>query len=61
MQVEEAGANARKVCLLHEIRRQLLLKDYSAKQAAGGTSVSFRFRRGRVDHTFPLTCSVKVY
>ena len=60
LQVEEAETNARKARLLRELREQLLKKNYGADRAAGGISVSFRFKCGKVDHTFPSTCTVKV-
>lgn len=57
-QVEVA---ARKAELLRAIRGQLEEKDYGGTgQATGGISVSLRFTCGKVDHTFPSTCSVKV-
>ena len=60
VQVIEAEVGERKTSLLRELRGQLG-KDYGADGAADGISVSFRFKYGKVDHTFPSTSSVKVH
>lgn len=54
-----AEENARKAELLSELRGELEKNDYNGNKVDGIT-VSFRFTCGRVDHTFPMSCSVKV-
>ena len=60
LQREVAEEGIKKVNLLGELYGELEKKDYSVGDKADGVSVSFRFSCGRIDHTFPLTTSVKV-
>ena len=58
-QVEAVKEEERKAELLNELHRELGRKDFGGDKLSG-IRVSFRFPCGRVDHTFPANCSVKV-